>query len=395
MTKNNSGVTFLHTSDLQIGMVSKQLGDSGQTRFSDDRIGVISQLGDIAHQYSCEFILVAGDAFEHPSLSPDTAHAALAALNQLPVPVFLLAGNHDPLIAGSLMDQADKLDNIRVFRDSKPIEFSDGVELVGAPLLSKYVDVDVASEALENLTPTHKVRILIAHGQVSQRSYDTPSAVIDLSRLQECLDQGIIDYVALGDTHSTMSLEPKERIWFSGTPETTDFCDKSTGVERNEVNSGHALVVTVEKQHPDDATVSVHQVDTGRWVWEALHWELDNRENIDSFLHQLDSYPDKQRTVIKYSLSGTLNATDTAYLQQELQKREEIFVCLRQRQRLMELYLEPNEDELADLGVTGFNAAALNELQSLSQGEDHRAHTAREAINLFFRLAQRVGSASK
>ena len=47
----------------------------------------------------------------------------------------------------------------------------------------------------------------------------------------------------------------------------------------------------------------------------------------------------------------------------------------------MDLYLEPNEEELASLDISGYAAEALHELL-----DNHEDPVARDAANLLFRL---------
>lgn len=388
-------VRFLHTSDFQLGMIRRDLVGDAQARFTDDRIGVIRRLGEVCTEHGCAFMLVAGDVFEHPTLEWPTTVAVLDAFADVPVPVVLLPGNHDPLTPKSLMDRiarGEVGENLTVLSDATPIHIAEGVELVGAPLHSKYSDVDLVAEALGPLEPTESIRILLAHGQMEKRSDTPPSALIDRQIVTEALDRGVIDYVALGDTHSAQPLEEKGRIWFSGAPETTDYCDLSGGTPSNETNSGKALVVDITKIAAGEAKVDVDEVSTGRWIWEALEWELTSREDIDAALSRLRSYRDKQRTVIKYRAYGVLNATDMEYFHSSIRELEPAFACLRVRGDLNNLHVEPEQHELDELGLGGYAAAALSELRDAAasaQGDD--AEAAKNAMHLFFRLAKNAG----
>lgn len=94
--------TFIHTSDFQLGMQRWFLSGEAQARFDDARLESIKRLGELAERTGAEFIVVAGDVFERNSLSSQVTGRAREALEKLPVPVFLLPGNHDPKISLSL-----------------------------------------------------------------------------------------------------------------------------------------------------------------------------------------------------------------------------------------------------------------------------------------------------
>ena len=104
---------------------------------------------------------------------------------------------------------------------------------------------------------------------------------------------------------------------------------------------------------------------------------------MESFLSQLRAYENKDRTVIKYGLTGTLSLTAQRALESGLDELTDIFAALYPRERLMDLVTEPDPDELDNLGLTGFAASALEELvEDMSAGDLE----ARDATNLLFRL---------
>ncbi|RNE48424.1 metallophosphoesterase family protein [Corynebacterium alimapuense] len=379
-----TSISFLHTSDLQLGMTRWFLDDEAQGRFDDARLRSIDRLGQIAQARDCAFIVIAGDVFEHNSLSQRVTGRVKERLRALPVPVFLLPGNHDPLVADSIFYQARDIAGVHILGDSTPVAVSEGVEIVGAPLLSKHATTDLVRQALEPLEPTADIRILVGHGQAEARSNEHHPDLIDLSYVEQALAAGTVDYLALGDTHSARPVGNSGRVWFSGAPETTDFHDLAAGDTGGEDNSGNALIVTVTKTATLDATVEVDEVAVGEWVFEAIDRELGSAEDVAEFLTALEAYPHKDRTVIKYSLRGTLDIAATRTLEKGLETHRPVFAALFERERLNDLHLEPDEQELADLGIGGYPAAALAELAQQAETDP----TARDAVNLFFRLAK-------
>ncbi|QGU04317.1 metallophosphoesterase family protein [Corynebacterium comes] len=379
-----TSTTFVHTSDLQLGMTRWFLDADAQGRFDDARLRAIDRLGEVAVEHGAAFIVVAGDVFEHNSLSERVTGRALERLRSLPVPVHLLPGNHDPLVADSIFYRTDGEEGVTVLADSEPVTVAPGVEIVAAPLLSKRATTDLVHQALEPLAPTDGIRILVGHGQAESRSNEITPDLIDLAALEARLADGTVDYAALGDTHSAQPVGDTGRVWYSGTPETTDFHEPRLGLQAGEHNSGNALVVTVSKSSATDATVEVAEVHVGEWTFEALDRELASKEDVEEFLSALDAFPNKDRTVIKYGLRGTLTMSATRRLETGLAERRPVFAALYERERLTDLHLEPGAEELAALGVSGFAAAALAELVDSAEADP----TARDAVNLFFRLSK-------
>lgn len=376
--------TFIHTSDLQLGMERDFLGIDGQALFHDSRLKAIDNLGALAESEGAEFIVVAGDVFEANSLSKRVTGRVMDKFRALPVPVYLLPGNHDPLVADSIFRGTEGIEGVHVITSNEPVSVSDGVEILGAPWRSKFPTGDLVYEALAPLEPTSAIRIGLAHGQVDSFGDDTAPGLIDLHYAESRLADGTIDYLALGDSHSTASLGSSGRVWFSGSPETTDYHERTGDDTGGEHNSGNALVVRVSKTSPADATVEVTEHRLGEWTFDALHAELYSAEDVEDFLAKLDAYPNKSRTCIKYALSGSLDLTSTRALEVGIAERAPVFTNLYNRERLDELYLEPGEDELASLSLGGIADAALSELLSAEPDDI----PARDAATLLFRLSK-------
>ena len=379
---NHTTATFIHTSDLQLGMERDFLG-ADQELFHDSRLRAIDKLGELARSEGAEFIVVAGDVFEANSLSDRVTGRILEKFRDLPVPVYLLPGNHDPLVADSIFRRTDGIEGVHVIDSTAPVEVAPGVEIVGAPWRSKFPVGDLVFEALAPLAPTPAIRIGLAHGQVSSFGDETVPGLIDLAYAEQRIADGTIDYLALGDSHSTAPLGASGRVWFSGAPETTDYHERTGDDTGGEHNSGNALVVRVTKSAPTDAAVTVEEHRIGEWTFDALHAELYSREDVVDFLARLDEYPNKSRTCIKYALSGTLDLTSTRALEVGIAERAPVFSALYNRERLDELYLEPDEDELASLSLGGVGDAALAEL--LGDVDDV---VSRDAATLLFRLSK-------
>lgn len=389
-------VTFIHSSDFQIGKEYWFLRGEAQARYAEARNDAIAALGRLATESGAQFIVVAGDVFEYNALSAQAQRRAKEELERLPVPVYLLPGNHDPLVADAILRKVEG-GNVHVLDTSEPVEVEvEGgiVELVGAPYLTKRATHDIVAAALEPLEPSDRIRILVGHGQVSSRAAEPAPDVIDLPTVEAALAAGTVDYVALGDTHSTMSLGSTGAVWFSGAPETTDF--HVLDGDKGENASGNALVVRVKKKPAGSpagaprASVEVDSHRVGAWTFDALFAHANSEDDVRAFLDTLEAYPDKKRTVIKYGLAGTISLSAQQALEDGIARWAPVFAALYERDRTMDLVVEPQPEEIADLGLRGYAAHALEELV------EDMAHDpiARDAANLLFRLSSRDHRAS-
>lgn len=378
-------VRFLHTSDWQLGMTRwflKEGDGEAQARYSADRLEAVRRIGRLAQERGAEFIVVAGDVFESNTLPERDFQRALDAIRELPVPVYLLPGNHDALDATSIYHRKvfDEvaLSGVHVLRDSVPVEVRPGVEIVGAPLTSRAPDSDLLADALEPLEPTTGVRIAVAHGQVAGFGAEV-GETLSLAAVAEAVGKRTVQYVAVGDSHSTQKLDDAGRMWFSGSPETTDYDDK-------EKHSGNALVVDV---WPDrEPLVEVAHI--GQWNFRAMERDFAGVEDARAWLDELRMLSDKSRTCVKYSLRGTLNLIADAELKRGLREIAPSFAALYRRGSGSEITVVPEDGDIGSLGVNGFPLDAAERLKerttdpSLAE-EDRR--TAADALALLARLA--------
>ena len=100
-----------------------------------------------------EFVVVAGDVFEHNQLAPQVIGQSLEAMRAIGIPVYLLPGNHDPLDASSVytgaLFTAERPDNVVVLDRAGVHEMRPGLEIVAAPWRSKAPTTDLVAEVLD------------------------------------------------------------------------------------------------------------------------------------------------------------------------------------------------------------------------------------------------------
>ena len=235
-------VRFLHTSDWQLGMTRHFLSEGAQERYSQARFDAIRTMGRIAKDEKCQFMVVSGDTFESNQVDRKTVARTLEAMKEVHVPIYILPGNHDPLDAASVYHSSIFIDrkptHVHVIEDASPFDADNGIEIVGALWRSKRPSVNPIVGTFESLTrASGVVRICVAHGAVDQFTPDKDSSlVMKVAELERAIGDGKVHYVALGDRHSLTKVGSGDRIWYSGTPESTDF---------TETNSGFANVVEI------------------------------------------------------------------------------------------------------------------------------------------------------
>jgi DNA repair exonuclease SbcCD nuclease subunit len=377
---------FLHTADWQLGMTRHFLNGEAQPRYSAARRDAVAGLGALAAETGAEFVVVAGDVFEHNQLAPRDVSQSLEAMRAIGVPVYLLPGNHDPLDASSVYTSAlftaERPDNVVVLDRAGPLEVRQGLEIIAAPWRSKKPTTDLLGEVLEGLTADGVTRIAVGHGGMDlfEPDRDKPS-LIRLATVEAALARGAVHYVALGDKHSRTQVGSTGRIWYSGSQEVTNY-------DHIEPDPGHVLVVDVDEQDPARA-VRVEGRRVGRWRFVTLRRSVDTARDVVDLDINLDQLPDKERTVVQIALTGTLTVTDKAALDACLDKYARLFAALGTWDKETDIAVMPADGEFDDLGIGGFAAAAVDELVATARADTAQADDARAALALLLRLTER------
>ncbi|WP_343572117.1 exonuclease SbcCD subunit D [Mycobacterium sp.] len=374
---------FVHTADWQLGMTRHFLAGEAQPRYSAARRDAVAGLGRLAAEAGAEFVVVSGDVFEHNQLAPAVISQSLEAMRAIGIPVYLLPGNHDPLDASSVytsaLFNAERSANVRVLDRAGVHEVRPGLQIVAAPWRSKAPTTDLVADALEGLPADGITRVLVAHGGVDVLDPDlTRAALIRLAGVEDALARGAIHYVALGDKHSLTDVGSTGRVWYSGSPEVTNYDDV-------EAVPGHVLIVDIDEADPQ-RPVTVDAPRIGRWRFSTLSRHVDTSRDIAALEMNLDLMPDKDRTVLRLALIGSLTVTDRAGLDGCLDKYSRLFASLRVWDSHSDLAVIPADGEFSDLGIGGFAADAVEELMTTARADDAAAGDAQAALALLLRL---------
>ncbi len=314
-----SAVRFLHTADWQLGMTRHWLGEH-QGVYDRARINAIRRIGRLAEEQRLRvhpglrrrLRVRAGQAAYRASRcwsGPGSAHAGAG------VPAARQPRSADrvgdlPLSTGSCGQAGE---GVRVLDAARPgSRCGPGVELLAAPWFSQARPRPSRSTGSARATGPAAVRSRADRGRPRRRGLAGVGAPgpgripISTARLEaaggRC--QGRVDYVALGDRHSKLSVGRSDRIWYSGSPEPTATRDP---------DPGYVLVVEA-RAWPRHPRVAPHQVATLDLLGEE-HFELTEAADADTVLAWLDAFPEKADTVAKPILDGVLGLADSERLE--------------------------------------------------------------------------------
>jgi DNA repair exonuclease SbcCD nuclease subunit len=245
---------FLHTSDWQIGMKAESVGRMAE-RVREERLEAAKRVVQAARDNGAEMIVLTGDVFEDNAVDRLLVRKIGEILRAFPGPVYIIPGNHDPLIPGSVWEHSVWKDaaNINVFSKSEPVELA-GCILFPCPLHGKYSTKNPTSWI--NAKDATKPAIGLAHGNVE----GIPNGEPDYPIPRDAANRLGLDYLALGHWHSFARYDTDDglcRMAYAGTHETTKFGER---------DSGNAVFVEIaQRGSPPKLT----RIKTGRLDWRS------------------------------------------------------------------------------------------------------------------------------
>ncbi len=378
-------VRFLHTADWQLGMTRSFLSEEAQGRFTQARIDAIRTMADFALKEDAKFGVVAGDVFESNLLSPQVISRSLEAMRASQLPWYLLPGNHDPLDASSIYRQRAflerKPDNVHVIADNVPIPIDTRTELVGAPWPNKRPLRDLVDAAVRDLqTASGKVRVAVGHGAIDILAPDKKNpANICFASVQKAFKEGRIQYLALGDRHSSTIVGGVNCVRYSGAPEPTDYDEKRPGL---------ALLVDLNPEKCE-----VRELPVARWRFARETVDLSGDADLPRLQAWFNAFPSKENTIVKLGLKGALSLRGHAELESLLEEEQHLLGALERWERESQLSLHPTPEDLDALGLTGYAQKALEDLQAKNDGGPESREVG-DALALLYRLAK-AGPAEK
>lgn len=342
-------IRFIHTADWQIGMKAAHVGSVGQ-RVRAERLDAARRVVEAATDHRADFIVVAGDTFEDNAVDRVLVQKVADTLAGFAGPVYLISGNHDPLVPGSVWDHAawQSHSNLQVLAKAEALPIA-GATIYSCPLFEKHSLKD-PTRWIDAHADTN-IAIGIGHGTVegvSQSEVDYPIA-------RDAATRAGLDYLALGHWHSFASYPSADgsvRMSYSGTPETTKFGER---------DSGNALLVEIENR---GAAPQLTPIRTGGLSWKQIEQRLAEAGAAARLRERIESLPDADKTLLDVRLDGVLEREDQA----EVARIDELVRArfLYGRIDTSQLVPRPDDDRWLDMLPAGVLRESAQRLQSLS-----------------------------
>jgi hypothetical protein len=110
----------------------------------EKRLECLEHILQVAKARNVDFVVMTGDLFDDACVDKVTAMRAYEMLSEKsPCPVFVLPGNHDPLLPGSVWDRTlwrEAREPVVVLRERKEYDGPGGAKIVAAPLEKALTD---------------------------------------------------------------------------------------------------------------------------------------------------------------------------------------------------------------------------------------------------------------
>ncbi len=396
-------VAFLHAADLHLGLRITRFSPDIAKKVREARFQALEKIREAAKEHHVDFVLIAGDLFDDHAVDGDIAKRAFELLESFPAPVYVLSGNHDPLLAGAVWDRppwnTSNTNRLCVLREAKPIEAVDGAVLFPCPVFRKTSTADPTAWIVGAPVDEGPIRIGVAHGSLKVRA-DLP--IDDHLIARHAAHDGKLDYLALGHWHSRQQFrgpDGAERIAypgvhepfrFPGSPESrTGWVPYSAAAREEFLDSGHGEILHVRIDGPG-AAPSLHAIEVSHLSWADERHELTSAEELSRLIDDVAVRPLAERCLLRLRLEGVLEAQAMLRLQ-ELRAVMDRYLFTELDES--ELHLKPTEAEIREVAGDGVLRRVFEQLQGeAGAAESEARRVAERAILLLYQIVHEVGA---
>lgn len=396
-------ISFLHAADLHLGLRLTRFTPHVATKIREARFQALERIRDVAREQQPAFVLIAGDLFDDHAIDGDIARRAFALLESFTVPIYVLSGNHDPLLPGSVWDRKpwDRANGPRVFvlREPAAVEIMAGLVLLPCPVFRKTSLDDPTRWIAQSSCDRGPLRIGVAHGSLKIRE-DLPAEDHLISR--NAAQDLHLDYLALGHWHSRQlfrSSDGVERTAYAGVHETMRFPGASDGrtgwvpysgggrTEFLDQGKGELWHVTLDRP---GAPPELRPIEVGHLIWEEERRSLASADDLGQLVNEVATRPHTERRLLRLALEGVVEPS----VMLRLKELEDVLDrYLFKELDTSGLRIQPTPEELAQMASQGILRRVFEQLQDESQGPDeHTRRIAQRAMVLLYQLAAEVSA---
>ena len=229
-------IKIIHGADFHLDSPFSGLSPQRSAQRRSELRQLPRRLADLARTEGADLVLLSGDLLDGQHIYRETAQALSQALGNIPCPVFLAPGNHDPWSPRSPYTTLDWPDNVHIF-STQTLEQVELPQLKCTVWGRAFLTPHQATSPLEELQIPQDGQLHLGcfHGDVSPQSDYGP-----ISR-EEIAASGLT-YLALGHIHQCSGLQREGgTFWaYPGCPEGRGFDETGEkGILLVEAQPGH------------------------------------------------------------------------------------------------------------------------------------------------------------
>ena len=400
-------IRFLHAADLHLGLRITRFEEDACLRVGEARFTALQQLRAKGAELAVDFIVVAGDVFDDHSISKTDATRALPLLegSSDKCPVYMIPGNHDPLVPGGVWDRDPWLreqPHLRVHFLRKPEPFhvpNLPVTLFPCPLSQRRSMDDPTLWLTKHPRQEgeRNIRIGLAHGSLNI----LPHLPDDDHLIRpDAADYYGLDYLALGHWHKRLlhtSPDGVTRTAYCGTHEPMNFTGTGGGLavgwqsysadgnaERfRDDGHGTALLVTIAGPK---APPNIEPVEIGRLRWCAEQRDLTGLP-LGQLISEYSQRAAPELTILRLALTGLLDPKGHARLE-ELRQIVSHRYHAGSSLDAERVLIEPQAEQLDEVVGSGVLRRVLDRLKEDARcGNADTQRVAEQALKLLYRVA--------
>jgi exonuclease SbcD len=227
-------VKILHTADWHLGSDFQSFADPAvREALKDRQAAIFSELRRAVDEKAVDLVLIGGDLFDKPDPSRLLTDWVRSQLSDLPCPVLLVAGNHDPFMVASHWENPWP-SNVKIAPADclQTFDYEDlGVRVFAQSFADIYERQSLLNPEAIVTDPKYPISILLVHGDIDRESGRSDYNPIPLESLR---GRGL-NYVALGHIHKAQeaSLGYDDALWaYPGFPQGRGFDELGPGFFR-------------------------------------------------------------------------------------------------------------------------------------------------------------------
>jgi DNA repair exonuclease SbcCD nuclease subunit len=392
-------VSFLHAADLHLGLRITRLEPDTAKRVREARFRALDGLLKAGADRQVDFLLIAGDLFDDHAVDQVTARRAFMILEDAPMPIYVLSGNHDPFLPGAVWDRSPwnqpQPARVHLLRQEELVPVRPDVVLLPCPVFRKTSLRDPTAWIAQVPNAAGMIRIGVAHGSLRIRD-DLPADdhLIDRHAAQKLQ----LDYLALGHWHRRQLFADPDgvaRTAYSGVHEPMRFpvsADghtgwKAYGGDREEFRDGGKGEALHIRIRGPGVPPEIEPVEVGHLVWQEEQRSLTSEDDLSLLIKTVATRATPEVRLLRLKLSGVLDA-------QAMLRLEELREILAGSYLLgeldtSELHLQPTEEQIRAVAGEGILRRVLEKLQEeATHSEPTVRQVADRALLLLYQIAQ-------